>query len=419
MAKNAAFQKRAVPLVILGIFMMYFYSGLQSDHLNVLTPYYQKLGWLTTTITNPVTWAGFVVIPATLLVGTLFIKFGVTRVIVPSLAIVGVATLGLSFAGTNLVIYSISLFCMRLFILPLQMGGFMLCTNWFIKSRGRALGLVVMGSPLNTATFIALLTIGVNTIGLPSTYKIVGIVVLVLALLVGLFVKSTPEEAGLYPDGALEAPVIEKEEEVKLTFKEVFGKLDAWMLVFSLGLYQFAICCIMPFFVSRMNQTGSNPALFISFLSASAIGGIFASNLFGFLDDKIGTVKASLILGVCYLLAICGLLFMTKDNVALLFMTAIGLAGMTGGTGTLHPSITTYVYGRKLYQAANRWIMTVQSIIMAFAIYFMSAINDKTGSFSLAYKIMIALIIIAAICLLVIGRKPDYDRSRAAKAAAK
>jgi Na+/melibiose symporter-like transporter len=190
------------------------------------------------------------------------------------------------------------------------------------------------------------------------------------------------------------------------------------MLVFSLGLYQFVICCIMPFFVVRMNMTGSTPPLFLAFLSAAAIGGIFSSNFFGFLDDKFGTVKASLALGVAYLCAICGLLFMTKDNIPLLVVTAIGIAGMSGGTGTLHPSITTYVYGRKLYQAANRWIMTVQSIIMAFAIYFMSAIMDKTGSLALAYEIMIILIVIAFVCLFVIGRKPDYDRSRAEQSAA-
>jgi MFS family permease len=391
--------------------MMYFYSGLQADHLNVLTPYYTKLGWSAVTITNPVTWAGFVVIPATLLVGTLLIKFGVKNVVVPSTIIVGISTIGLSLSGTNLVMYSICLFCMRLFILPLQMGAFMLCTNWFIKTRGRALGTMVMGSPLCTATFIALLTIGVDRIGLRLTYSLTGGIILVLALLIAIFVVSSPEDVGLFPDGATVAPTHEKDEE-KLSFKAVFSKLDAWMLVFSLGWLQFCICCIMPFFVVRMNMSGSTPALYLSFLSVAAIGGMFSSNFFGFLDDKFGTVKASLALCIAYFLTIVGLLLMTKNNIPMLVVTAIGIAGISGGTGTLHPSITTYVYGRKQYQAANRWIMTVQSIIMAFGIYFMSSVMDATGSLDLAYEIMIGLVVIAVICLLVIGRKPDFDRSQ-------
>jgi len=396
-------------MLIIGMFLMYFYSGLQADHLNVLTPYYQKLGWLTTTITNPVTWAGFVIIPATLLVGTLLLKFGIPHVVVPSMVIVGIATICLALSGQNVIMYTISLFCMRLFILPFQMGTFMLCTNWFIKSRGRALGMVVTGSPLCTATFIALLTVGVNSIGISSTYIITGGIILVLAVLVALIVRTTPEDVGLYPDGASEASLHE-EEETKMTFREVFSHADAWFLVFSLGLLQFCITSIMPFFVVRMNMTGSNPALFLPFLSAAAIGGLFASNFFGFLDDKFGTVKAGLVLCVAYFLSIFGLLFMGKDTIPALVVTAVGIAGITGGTGTLHPSITAYVYGRKRYQAANRWIMTVQSIIMAFGIYFMSAILDKTGSLNIAYKIMAGLVIIAVVCLLVIGRNPDFDR---------
>jgi hypothetical protein len=93
-------------------------------------------------------------------------------------------------------------------------------------------------------------------------------------------------------------------------------------------------------------------------------------------------------------------------------MAALGIAGITGGTPNLHPSITTYVWGRDRYQAANRWIMAIQAIMMAFALYYMSVILDITGSLDLAYKIMIGLVGIAVVCLIIIGRQPDYDRGR-------
>jgi hypothetical protein len=44
MNSSAAFRKKTIPIFILGILLMYFYSGLQTDHLNVLTPgEYRKL----------------------------------------------------------------------------------------------------------------------------------------------------------------------------------------------------------------------------------------------------------------------------------------------------------------------------------------------------------------------------------------
>jgi hypothetical protein len=104
---------------------------------------------------------------------------------------------------------------------------------------------------------------------------------------------------------------------------------------------------------------------------------------------------------------------MTANNIPLIITAAIGLAGMMGGTPNLHPSITTYVFGRDNYQAANRWIMAIQAILMVAAYPFMSIIQDTTGSLDLAYKIMIGLVFVAIICLIFVGRKPDFDRRKA------
>jgi ABC-type nitrate/sulfonate/bicarbonate transport system permease component len=81
---------------------------------------------------------------------------------------------------------------------------------------------------------------------------------------------------------------------------------------------------------------------------------------------------------------------------------------------TIIDTITAYVFGRENYQAANRWIMSIQAIILAFAIMFMATILDMTGSLDLAYQIMIGLMIVVVITVLMLGRTPDYDRARLA-----
>jgi MFS transporter, OFA family, oxalate/formate antiporter len=410
MKQSPSFRKRACILLLLGVAMMYFYSGFQSDHLNVLTPYYLKLGWTTTAVTNPVTWAGFAIIPATFLVGTLLLMFGVPKVLVPSAVIEGLSVILLAFAGQNKVVYNISLFCVRLFVLPLQMGGFMLCTNWFVKMRGRALGIVTLGSPLCTATFIPILSKVTTLFGFRTAYTIAGTGVLILAVLIAVFIRSTPEETGLHPDGANYAYAGD-EETIKMSVKDVFCRKESWLLIVSYGLLQFCIVAVMSFYVVRLTMTGTQPALYFSCLSAAAVLGIPISCLFGIIDDKFGTVKASFVLCATFLLSLAGLLLMKKNDTPMLILTAVGLAGVTGGTPTLHPSITSYVFGRARYQAANRWLMTVQAVIMAFAVYFMSVVLDKTGSLAAAYKIMMVLVLVSVLCLVVLGRTSDYDRS--------
>ncbi|MBN1624984.1 MAG: MFS transporter [Deltaproteobacteria bacterium] len=414
MFENKAYWAKALPVVILGIFLFYFYSGLQNDHLNVLLAYYLPQGWTSLTITNPVTWATIVVIPATVLIGALMIKYSVTKVIVPSAVILALSCVGLAFSNLNVIMFSVFLFLIRFFVVPLQMGGMMLCTNWFINLRGRALGFVTMGCPLFTATGIVSMSYGVKTIGFTMTYIIVGFAVLLLGILVAIFVKSKPEDVGLYPDGADSRPVSTTGEIKSLPFKVVFSDSGSWLLVISYGLLQACIVAMMAFYVTRLDAVGTDPKIYYFWLSAAAIGGIPISYLLGEVDDRFGTITASYVLCATFLMALAALLFMTANNIPLIILAALGLAGVMGGTPTLHPSITAYVWGRDRYQAANRWIMAIQAIMMALSLPFMSIIFDITGTLNLAYEIMMGFVFIAVICLFILGRKPDYDRSQEA-----
>lgn len=409
--KNAKFARKSLPVLVIGFFLLYFYSGLQNDHLNVLQPYYMHhFNWDAVTITNPVTYAGFAVIIATFFVGSLLIRFGVKNILVPSLIILALSAIGLAYAGTNATLYMISLFVLRLMVLPLQMGCFMLCTNWFVKQRGRALGIVAAGHQVCTATLISGLTLIVNNYSFTAGYMVVGVALLVVALFVGITVKSTPEECGLYPDGA-DAPVTMPVER-QMSFREVFANKNSYMLILSFGFLQFVIVGVMAFYVTRLDMVGTAQNVYLLWLSIAAVLGIPFAYLLGYIDDKLGTVVAAIVLSCFFLLALVFLLIMRPNNIGMIVFAALGIAGMTGGTSVIHPSITTYVYGRENYQAANRWIMAFQAVIMAFAIYFMASVLKNTGTLNLAYQVMIGMTIVAILCFLVIGRTPDFDRGR-------
>jgi len=410
MFENRAYWVKAFPVLILGIFMMYFYSGLQNDHVQVLYMYFQELGWSARDTTNPVTVSGFVVVLMYFVIGTLFLKYGVVRILVPSIIILGISCMGLALSGTSLIGYSIFLFLIRLFVVPLQMGAFMLCTNWFVNLRGRALGLITIGCPLFTATSVAGLTFSIQGYGILATYVGVGVIVLILALLVAVFVKSAPEDCGLYPDGSDHEIETSSGEIKSIPFRELASNSGFWLLIISFGLLQFCIVATMAFYIPRLAAVGTEQSIYLFWLSAAAIMGLPISLILGYIDDKFGTVIASIVLCAMFVLAFISLLVMTANNIPLIILAALGLAGMMGGTPNLHPSITTYVFGKDRYQAANRWIMAIQGIMMAGALYFMSYILDTTGSLDLAYKIMLWFIGIALVCLIIIGRKPDFDR---------
>lgn len=411
--RSPAFRRAAFPVLIAGIFLMYMYSCLMTDHINALQPFYAATyGWDSTKITDPVTYAALAVIVFTLVVGTLFIKFGVTRVLVPSTLLCGLATVGLSFAGAHYPIYFICLFLMRLLTLVFQMGTMQLCTNWFLELRGRALGFATIGNPLCTATAITLLTLGTRSSLGMKTYTILGGITILMGVVMAFLVKSSPEELGLNPDGAETAPVSygKDEKDSTITLREVFSNPNAWLLTVAFGIINFTIVAIMAFFVPYMASTGTSDAIFLPALSAAALLGMPISYFLGWVDDRFGTVKACVLLCCTFFLALGALYFMGANNAVLIAVAAFGMAGVTGGTPNLHPSMTAYVFGRKNYQAANRYIMTIQAAFQAFATLFMSKVADITGSFRPGYAIMTVMVLVALLCLLIIGRTPDFDR---------
>ena len=61
MFNDKKFLGHTIFLLFVGLFLMFFYVGLQNDHVNILIPYLQaNYGWTDLSITNPVTVAAFV-----------------------------------------------------------------------------------------------------------------------------------------------------------------------------------------------------------------------------------------------------------------------------------------------------------------------------------------------------------------------
>lgn len=410
-----SFQSQSWIILLLGFIIMYFYSGLNVDQMNALTPYYTSTyGWQTTQITTPVTIASLITIPLGFLVGSLLIKFGVRKPLAIACIVLGLSTVLLGFAGDNFSVYWIALLLVRSVPIALSMSVSMLCTNWFVKKRGWALGIVTAGCPLSSATIITLLTYGIRWLGFSTTYSIMGAILVVLGIVVFLITKSTPEECGLYPDGA-DTPPVRDNETASISASSVLRNPDTWLLTIAFGFLNWIIAAVMAFYVTSMAMTGTSETTYLFWLAVGSILGIPLSYLLGILDDKIGTVKSCLVLCIFYIFVLIGMIVLKQNQVALIALISFGIAGMTGGTPNLHPSLTVYCFGRKNFQAANRWINSFQSIIYSFAVTFMASILDLTGTLRLAYIIMIGMVTVSAVCFLIIGRKPDFDRGALAE----
>lgn len=428
MFKNKKFGAYAIAFNILGIIFMFMYSGLQNDHYNIITAY---SGWTASQIQIGRTVGEFACIVLTFIYGTLFMKHGVRKTLIPCImlcalgcvGIVGANGLAINGGQGNFLLFSLSSLVLRCCCMCFQMAGFQLAASWFIKYRGRVLGIVTLGSPLFSV-------IGVGGISnLIATqwngdyrlfYVGVAVVLVAIAICTRFFLRDTPEEVGLFPDGADSAPKSEGDgaPEVHLTVKQVLSEKRAWLLIVSYGAFQFIInCCMSSMAVRFMSldpafMSGASPAPTVwlaatKWLSVGAILGIFMSYVFGWIDDKFGTIKASLLLGLTELIPVLMLMLMPEGgNVAMEIAWGFGVACMTGGVPTMHPASMTYAYGRREYQSANRIIMAIQLVPSALSAYMMAALI-QSGKGVLAYGICIIVIAIGLIATWMMRKIPD------------
>ncbi len=439
MLKNKKFAFYAIAFNILGILFMFMYSGLQNDHYNIITSY---SAWSASQIQIARTVAEFACIALTFVYGTLFMKFGVRKTLIPCIMLCALACVGITAANGQAVtggvglfwLFNISSFVLRCCCMCFQMAGFQLAASWFIKYRGRVLGIITLGSPLFSVVGVGGMT---NLIASAwnGDYRFfyigISVILVAVAICTRFLLKDTPEEVGLYPDGADTAPISEaQEEETHLTVKQVLSEKRAWLLIISFGAFQFIINCCMSSMAARFMSldpaflSGASPAPTVwlaatKWLSVGAILGIFMSYVFGWIDDKFGTVKASMLLGITELIPVCMLMFMPEGgNVAMEIAWGFGVACMTGGVPTMHPCSVSYAYGRKEYQSANRIIMAIQLIPSALAAYMMAAMIES-GKGVMAYGICLVVIVIGLIATWMMRTIPDAmaaDRDFAKKA---
>lgn len=415
MRKETLYTFYAIRVIIICFAAMYVYSCLPADALNILQTYYteEPYNWSLVSIATPVTTGGLAAIVFTFVFGTFILKYGIRNIFCIALGMMGICQIILAHV-TNYCMFYVAMFLTKVLATAVCLGIFAYCANWFYSWKGRALGIITIGAPLNSATSVALMNWGIDRIGFCRTYEVIGVTVLFLAALAWLFCKDTPEIMGVYPKGK-EKNKIENTEDLKeiesyWTVRKIFRQKETWCLILGFGTLIFMIGAIMPNFLLCMTEAGLEKKMILQLLFGSSVLGIFISYLFGVLDDKLGTRIACIILSASYILMSFCYFWGNSERMGLIILGTVGVAAVTGGTPNLHPSMTASVYGRKAYMHCNRYVQTVMYIIPAFSTLFMSSIYEVTGTYHVAFGVMLVLSVLAMILFIKCKRTFDIEK---------
>src|SRR5215813_14550020 len=127
------------------------------------------------------------------LAGWIIDKFGPRRLMLAGILMGGVALIGLGSMTALWMFYLFYLFNALGYVCAGPLPNQVLLTRWFDKARGRAMGFAYLGIGLGGALVPLLSVWLVQRYGWHNALRILGVLIIVLALPLAYFVKETPD----------------------------------------------------------------------------------------------------------------------------------------------------------------------------------------------------------------------------------
>ncbi len=413
MFTNKKFTVYALGLGLMALIYTFLAAAIHAGQtqlaLRLITP--EAGGWSVRALTAPVTVGYFLAVPAAFLCARTMARSGIRQVLIigSALAAAGCAAMmaanGLdAFGGAGIyafyvlaqVLLSCGCVCVYAAVLCLT-------AMWFSRSLGRALGLVTLGGPL-CAALGADWAAGLIVSRLGGDWRPVwAAFALALALLMPaarFLLRDTPEDTGLYPDGAGTPPDGEDDPEPAPGLGKLMAGGRFWLVLAVAGaLTLTAAGCLGTVEVRLMARGGAAlPDRAAVWLALGAIFAIPVSYFFGWLCDRIGQVWPSLPLLLAGLGCACLLwAFPEKIGPVAGILLALTVACMMGGVSTVVPALIARAFGRQGMLTACR------ALIPALALLYALPGLLGSGESTVLYAVLMAAAAAGLILLPLLG----------------
>src|SRR5215510_8035206 len=314
------------------------------------------------------------------LAGWIIDKFGPRRLMLAGVLMGGVALIGLGSMSALWMFYLFYLFNALGYVCAGPLPNQVLLTRWFDKARGRAMGFAYLGIGLGGALVPLLSVWLVQKYGWHNALRILGVLIIVLALPLAYFVKETPDgEVATRKTTTPTAPI-------------------GWALK-SKTFYLLAIgsmCSIgavggtnqhLKLFLSLDQQYAQTQAARVAslVLAFSLVGRL----LMGWLADRYTKKYVMLLIYLLVAASIPLLFFASTPGAIYLFAIIFGIG--LGGDYMIIPLMAAELFGVKVMGRLMGVILTADGVAEATVPMLVGSLRDQTTSYTVGFAVLIAL----------------------------
>ena len=349
-------------------------------------------------------------------VGRLYDRYGARKIVIPSLLVLGAATVLLM--QTFHILFLIALFGIVTSVATSGVGdpitGAMLA-KWFRRHRATVLGISMAGASIGGMLLVPFTQYLIGITNWRTAWAVLGALVLLFALPAALLIiKETPEKMGLLPDGDA-TPIREMGKNSQPAAEPAKGPLEteSWASAFrSAPIWQmcgaYFVCgattAIMgthfvPYAVDK-GFTESTAALAFGIMNGLNIVGVVGISL---ISDKMGRKN---LLGLVYAGRGLGYAVLLLVPGGWGLWSFVGIAGFSWwATAPLTTSLTADVYGVKRLGTISSIAFLAHQIGSAASVQFAGVMHDVTGNYLIPFSIVGLLLIPAALSSFTIQEK--------------
>ena len=168
-------------------------------------------------------------------------------------------------------------------------------SKWFVRYRGRALGIAVTGLSLAGVLTPTLLTPVVDDYGWRAGWRLLAVATALLMISAALVMRRQPEDHGLLPDGrAPEDPASGDEAEqarldydTSLTRRQAIRSSSLWLLIAAFGLGGLSFTALGAQTIPFLTDSGFSRTTAAGMLSLFALPGLLTRAFWGVLAERI------------------------------------------------------------------------------------------------------------------------------------
>ena len=329
-------------------------------------------------------------------------RYGPRKVLVAAGVGLGAACFSMA-AATHIVLFYFAFAALR----ALGQGSLiincvLLVNQWFVSLRGRAIGIMTLGSMLSIALYPSFARFLIDSIDWRGAYVVLGVVAIGLIVPVALIVvKNRPEDIGLFPDGASQPPVSEQRQAATGVSRNirVYSSPGFWLLALSLSSPSLITTALMFHQASIFHEHGLSPTLAAAAFAVFSVSSAASSLVSGFVSDRTGP-RVLLVFSMATLMGTLALgVLINSLYMAVVYVVMMGVS--SGSYIIVHNTIWAHYYGRHGLGRIQGPAMTLSVCASAVGPLPLAMFQEFTGTYTIGMLAMMALPVLSLAVLFL------------------